>query len=98
VSHILHALPAPMLIQRAPVSVGCIPGLRLHELTAVSRAQGSAASQVGIDQADALSAEILHLDSLAVSVQFGFSRFRQEFTRCDCNPAIWQRTSSSGAL
>lgn len=33
-----------MRIQEAPVSVGCIPGLRLDELMAVSRAQGSGAS------------------------------------------------------
>jgi hypothetical protein len=58
-----------MLIQSAPVSVGCIPELRLHEETAASRAQSSRTSQIGIDQADALSAEN--------------SRFRQEFARWD---------------
>ena len=65
------------------MSVGCIPGLRLHELAAASRAQGSRASQMGIDEADAWSAENPRFDFLAVPVQFGISRFRQEFARCD---------------
>jgi hypothetical protein len=38
---------------------------------------------MGIDQADALSAENPRFDFLAVPVQFGISGFRQEFVRCD---------------
>jgi hypothetical protein len=38
---------------------------------------------MGIDEADAWSAENPRFDFLAVPVQFGISRFRQEFARCD---------------